>query len=917
MPYEPGSTLGPYVLQAQIGAGGMGVVFRARDPKLDRMVAIKVLPASLAEDPVRVARFEREAKAVAALSHPNVLGIFDFGRDKGTSYAVMELLEGENLRERLRGGPLPLRKALEIATQVALGLGAAHSKGILHRDIKPENIFICKDGQVKVLDFGLAKPMPKWEPSGAGLDEALTAAAPLRDHAPGKAPERREDHTRAGMLVGTVGYMSPEQVRGEELDARSDIFSFGSVLFELLTGQRAFRRDSHDLTIDAILQEEPPGFQAAREPLPPMLENIVAHCLEKRPEARFQSMRDIAFALQHLETGTLGGAAAAREGRRPRPRRALAVAAAAALLAVVGFLAVPALRRERPAPAFHRVNLAEGTLESAFFGPDGATLYLCGRVQGRAPEVFVLHPDSVAPEAIGLQDALLLGVSAGSDLAVLRHPSRRFGGRYSGTLAQVPGAGPASGGAVKDVLEDVCDAAWDGRSMALLLQDDAGLLRLEFPSGRTVLKEDAGSSGLKCLRLAPAGDRLAYIRNDSNAGRSFVETVDRDGRRRTLFAKEGDSLAQTLTGLAWGPGGRLWCSEWEGDQTTLWAMDGRGGRRLLWRGEGSKQLLDVSPAGRALMATQRVRRGVFLQKDGATREISILGGTQAAGLSADGTTLLLLESPALDGGTSQDQAYVYRPQDPAPVKLARGNPLSLTPDGRVLNLALDFMGIKDLDSGATAAFQLAGLDPAALLGPSHDGASFLYFVPIGAGRPRVLRLPERFQGHGIAYLAGDMVVFQGQEKDRLAWYRWVPGKGEPEAFTPEGLGTMAAGLTPLSPDFSRMVATGNGKDWFIVPLRGGGQPQPIRGLARGERIVGWCEDGRHLFVRPELSVLPVAIARLDPDTGSRARVLDFTPPDPAGHLQIRSVFLTPDARTAAFTYDRKLSELFLVDDLRP
>ena len=328
---EPGSSLGPYIIQAQIGSGGMGVVYRALDPKLERRVAIKVLPAGMAGDPVRVARFEREAKAVAALSHPNVLGIFDFVRAGGAIYAVMELLEGENLRQALRDGPLPLRKALDIATQLALGLAAAHEKGLLHRDIKPENIFLCNDGQVKLLDFGLAKPMPRWNPARPPIEEALTAVS--RDlEGPDPAPDLPDaPSTRAGMVMGTMGYMSPEQIRGEELDARSDIFSFGVVLFELLTGQRAFRRDSAAQTFEAILSVDLPEFRTPRGPLPPALEHLVAHCLEKRPEARFQSMRDLAFALQHLEPATTAhpalSAAPPRSWRRAWPLAAAALCA--------------------------------------------------------------------------------------------------------------------------------------------------------------------------------------------------------------------------------------------------------------------------------------------------------------------------------------------------------------------------------------------------------------------------------------------------------------------------------------------------------------------------------------------------------------------------------------------------------------
>jgi hypothetical protein len=240
--------------------------------------------------------------------------------------------------------------------------------------------------------------------------------------------------------------------------------------------------------------------------------------------------------------------------------------------------------------------------------------------------------------------------------------------------------------------------------------------------------------------------------------------------------------------------------------------------------------------------------------------------------------------------------------------------MSLTPDGGALQLAVDFLGPKDLDGGATAAFQQAGVDPAAIQ-DGTDPRAYLFFMPTGPGRPRVFPLPRSFQGNGTAFLLGQEVVFQGQEKEKLAWYRWTPGKGEPEAFSPEGLGAVVAGLTPISPDGTRFIATGNARDWFIVPIHGSHPVQAIRGLQKGERIVGWARDGRSLFIRSELAALPVEIWRLDPGTGARLPLYKFVPPDPAGHLQIRSVYLTPDAKTVAYTYDRKLSELFQVEGL--
>jgi serine/threonine protein kinase/tetratricopeptide (TPR) repeat protein len=276
----PGTRFGSYEILAPIGAGGMGEVYRARDTKLKRDVAVKVLPGHLADDPIALARFEREAQAVAALSHPNILAIFDFGREKSVSYAVMELLEGETLRARLEQGTLPVRKAVDFALQMANGLAAAHEKDIVHRDLKPENVFVTRDGRIKIFDFGLAK---------------LRVDA-VEDDAESATIDRQ---TTPGAVMGTVGYMSPEQVRGHDADHRTDIFSLGAVLHEMLSGRRTFRRDSHVETMNAILTEDPAELGKARD-VPPALARIVRRCLEKSPEERFQSARDLAFAIEAI-----------------------------------------------------------------------------------------------------------------------------------------------------------------------------------------------------------------------------------------------------------------------------------------------------------------------------------------------------------------------------------------------------------------------------------------------------------------------------------------------------------------------------------------------------------------------------------------------------------------------------------------
>jgi hypothetical protein len=296
MALAPGTRLGPYEVTAPLGAGGMGEVYRARDTRLDRSVAVKILPEAFARDPNRLARFEREAKAIAALSHPNILSLHDFGEHEGTAYAVTELLEGETLRQRLAAGPLSPRKALEYAAHVANGLAAAHDKGIVHRDLKPANLFVTTDGRVKILDFGLAAHLEASAEEQSGL----------------KTETRRTD---PGTVLGTAGYMSPEQAAGQKADARSDLFSLGCVLYEMLSGKRVFVRDTVPETLTAILREDPPSLSEMTPPLPGPVERLVFHCLEKRPEDRFQSARDLAFALQALSGPATSGVGGTAPGR--------------------------------------------------------------------------------------------------------------------------------------------------------------------------------------------------------------------------------------------------------------------------------------------------------------------------------------------------------------------------------------------------------------------------------------------------------------------------------------------------------------------------------------------------------------------------------------------------------------------------
>jgi serine/threonine protein kinase len=387
MSLPSGARLGPYQIVAPLGAGGMGEVYRARDAKLDRDVAINVLPAQTAGDPGALARFEHEAKAVAALSHPNILAIFDFGHDHGTAYAVTELLDGETLREKLGQAAAPPRKAIEYAVQIARGLAAAQEKGIVHRDLKPKNLFVTASGQVKILDFGLAR---RGNVQPAGAETMSPTIGRLTD---------------PGTVLGTVGYMSPEQVRGEAGDHRSDIFSFGAVLYELVTGRRAFQRDTPAETMTAILRDEPPSLtEQVSSTVPPAVGHIVHHCLEKSPSERFQSASDIAFALQ-----ALSGSSSSREqslatlpARSRRGFWALTVVVAAAIAAA----GVVAGRLSVTAPAvvsFAPLTYLDQMIFRGLFAPNADTIVFSASLNGNMDdvEIFTISKEYPEPRSLG------------------------------------------------------------------------------------------------------------------------------------------------------------------------------------------------------------------------------------------------------------------------------------------------------------------------------------------------------------------------------------------------------------------------------------------------------------------------------------------------------------------------------------
>ncbi len=501
----------------------MGEVYRALDTRLGRDVAIKVLPQGLAKDADRLRRFEQEARTIAALSHPNILGIHDIGTHEGAPFLVSELLEGQTLREKLEGGPLPVRRAVEYGLGIAQGLAAAHDKGVVHRDLKPENIFITRDGRVKILDFGLAKLVSV----ESGHETAATLASPA---------------TLPGMVMGTVGYMSPEQVRGTPSDARSDIFSFGAVLYEMLSGKRAFKRDTAAETMTAVLREEPPELHETGWQGPLGLQRILTRCLEKNVERRFQSASDLAFAIESLD-----GTSSTKSVVQPKARGAWQPWAAAALgvLALGGGLVwTGRWSGARPQPKFTRLTYQRGYLSNARFAKDGGTVVYSAQWNDDPLQIYSVRTEFPQSVKVDLPTATLLALSSSGDMELSVDPLQESN-FFSGTMAQAQMAGGTPRAQEKDVI--AADYAPDGKTLALVRKANREV-QLEYPEGK-VIYTTAGY--LDYVRVSADGKKVAFLEHPVYGDdRGWVAVVDDAGKHKQLTREFAG-----IQGLAWSRSG--------------------------------------------------------------------------------------------------------------------------------------------------------------------------------------------------------------------------------------------------------------------------------------------------------------------------------------------------------------------------
>ena len=848
-----GTKLGPYEIVSPLGAGGMGEVYRARDGRLDRDVAVKVLPASFSRDADRLHRFEQEARATAALNHPNILAIFDIGVHDQSPYVVSELLEGETLRQRLTQGSLSVRKAIDYALQISRGLAAAHEKGIVHRDLKPENIFITKDSRVKVLDFGLAK---------------LTSPQESKSDFPTLTLQ-----TEPGVVLGTMGYMSPEQARGRAADPRSDLFSLGTILYEMVSGKRAFHGETPADTISAILTKEPPDLSETNRSVPPGLERIVRHCIEKEPQARFQSAHDLSFDLEAL-SGFSGSTAAASAAVKPVAHgwrfRALLTA-----ILVLGALAAGFLfgRRRMPgAPAFHQLTFRRGTILSARFAPDGQTVIYGASWEGRPMELFSTRADGVDSRDLDLHNAEILAISASGEMALLLDRQFGVGWDSTGKLARVS----LSGGAPREMMDGAQNADWSPTGSNLAVVRQAGSkYRLEYPPGKVLYESNAWISH---ARVAPKAEGIAFIDHPymGDDGGSIM-FVDLSGNTRKLTG-----YFESAWGLAWSPSGKeIWFTAAViGANRILQAVTLSGKHRVLLSGAGALNLEDVAHDGRVLMIHNTARRVAIGLAPGESheRDLSWLDWTNPSDISPDGKWFVFSEQAA--GGGGGYSVYIRKTDGSPAIRLGEGRSWGLSPDGRWV-----------LSSPLRKPAQLVAL-------------------PIGVGEPKQLTSDSVDHEFGYWFPDGHRIAFIGSEPGRgVRTYVQDLAGGPPRAVTPEGVYAFL-----ISPDGQLLLCGDSANSFSIYPVESG-SPRPLSATFSRDVPVSWSNDGKSVYVLTRREV-PAHLYRIDLATQRRERVRDFAPSDPSGMVTgVSSAILAAHANAYVYGYPRLLSDLYIVDGL--
>ncbi len=841
----------------------MGVVYKAEDTALSREVALKVLPAEALGSPIAAERFLREARAAAALSHPNICTVYETGVHDGQHFISMELLEGETLRAQLADGALPVRKAIDYAKQIAQGMAAAHDKGITHRDLKPENVFITKDERVKILDFGLAKQVQSAISANDTQSPTLGAL------------------TNPGVVMGTIDYMAPEQMRGQTVDPRADIFSFGAMLHEMLTGRHPFRRETPTDTMAAILKEDPPELSTIDAKVPAALARLVEHCLEKKPAARFQSARDLAFALETLtgSSATLSGPIIVAAARKRGWIRLLVFSGfSIGLLAGALLVGMRLARTNSPGEViFEQKTFDPQFISNARFLPENKGIVFSAALEGNLPELFVIHAGAATPETLHQQRTHLLSVSNTGELAVLTNVSFLTHRLYRGTLSVMP-----LDGEPKPRMTDVREADWspDGSDMAIIHDIGAGD-QLEYPPDKLLYK----STGyLSDLRVSPDGNRVAF----------FEHPVRWDDRGDVLVADRTSGSVKKLAGDLWGIEGLAWMRDGRNvvfsgskspHQFRPYLVDASGtkpaGQAL--QTIGPVYIQDIAPDGRWITTYEQITYFIRfrLPGDRSEQEIGWLDNALFPHISPDRRAILFTDQSP---GAGSNYSVCYRSfEGVKPIHLGEGEGQDFSPDGKW-------------------ALALINSPPQ------------LVIYAIGPGKTiRLDRGPiVRYQMWAKWFPDGKQILFCGNEASKpTRCYRQAIDGGPPVSVTPYGFD-----MSLISPDGRTVLAynsTGKGR---ILSLESGAS-QEARGLEMDDFPVKWSEDKKTIFVATR-DPSHMRIYKVDLYSGQRTPVGgEIALEDRAGVI---SVLLTDMVQAGAgyvYNVGKDVSKMFVVQFAKP
>ena len=848
MSLVPRTRLGSYEIIGPLGAGGMGEVYRAKDTRLGREVAIKVLPADVASDRDRLTRFEREAKVVSALNHPHIVTLYEVGNSDFGPFIVMERIDGRSIREVLDEGPLPVRRLMVLGTQIAEGLAKAHAAGIVHRDLKPGNVMVTSDGFAKVLDFGLAKLVhPELD---ANAMEAATTLA---------------HDTASGLVMGTPGYLSPEQAAGRPVDYRADQFAFGALLYEMATRDRPFKRATLVESLAATISDDVDPLRTKRPDVPPPLEWLIDRCLSKEPGERYASTSDLARELASLRdhlsdlTRLPSGEVAARATKTSRSWMPWAAAIVAGMALGVGGFVLARATADVSVPSYQPLTFQRGTITGARFAPDGKTIFYSAAYGAGPSLVYQTHVDRPESKPLDIPPGFLLGVSGKQELAVLLTTERAT---YTspGTLVRVA----AIGGTPRSLIEGSIYADWgpDGEHMAVNLNPGC-----EFPIGRQV----APRCGM--IRVSPKGDLVAITRDGG------IDIRDLTGQP---VASADLPLA---FGIAWAPDGReVWITGSESGgahDRALYAVNLRGRRRLIARIAGALTIYDVAPDGKtALIVTGAGWNGISASSaaGGEEQPLDLFGRSAIAGLSADGKQVLIDETREVGTG-----AYLRSTDGKDTIPFEGYTARGLSPDG------------------------------AWMLLNRRGNLSQLLLMPTGAGQQREVPLSP-----GLELTREQMALWS---RDGRRVFTWLQQKGEGavarlyvregdepwQAVTPPGpLGRFA-----VSPD-GRSVAV-RAQDGMVTLYSTTGQPPRRLDDERG-RPIHWTTDGHLVLIGQER--FPARLYRRHVITGKLEPWRTIAPPDPSGVMFVGGVVIAADDQFYVYQYSRGLNDLYLVRDVR-